>query len=165
MNMKKKVVYLLPLIAILMAAALPYVASAEIHSNVWNPSIILGGPLISCTGAGATGGTDNKNCADLCDLVSTAANVIYFGIGVVIWIIAPIMIAWSGISLILSQGNPEGITTARHRAERVAIGLLIVLCSYLIVYTFVKVFDLIDIGGFGAPACSVEPPSGGEQFN
>ncbi|MGC9968219.1 MAG: hypothetical protein ABSC29_00590 [Minisyncoccia bacterium] len=160
----KKIAYLLPLVVILMATALPYVASAAIHSNVWSPSI-LGGPLISCTGAGTGGGTDTKNCEDLCDLVSTAANVIYFGIGVVIWIIAPIMIAWSGISLILSQGNPQGISAARDRATRVVIGLLIVLCAYLIISVFVNVLKVTDIGGFGGPACSVERPQSSQGDN
>lgn len=153
--MKKNAAYLFPLVLIIMATAMPYVASATINSNVWDIKT-LQGPLISCTGANTPGGTDNKNCQDLCDLVETSANVIYFGIAVVIWIIAPIMIAWVGISLIFSRGNPGAITAARDRATRVVVGLLIVLCAYLIVSTFVSVLKIGGIGGFSNPTCTIQ---------
>ncbi|MGC9598851.1 MAG: hypothetical protein ABSE18_00485 [Minisyncoccia bacterium] len=146
--MKMKLVGALALFAIMA----PYLAFAAINSNVWSPAI-LKGPLVTCTGAGG-GGT--SSCSNLCDLVSTAANVIYFGIGVVIWIIAPIMIAWSGIRLLISRGSPEKTSEARKMITSVVIGLLIVLCAYIIVYTFVHVLGIIGIGGFGGPNCTVQ---------
>lgn len=152
--MKRKIGYVFPLLIILVLTALPYAASAAIRSNVWSIDI-LKGPLISCTGAGTPGGTDQKNCQSLCDLVSTVANVVYFGIGVVIWIVAPIMIAWSGILLMLSRGSTERASQARKMVTSVAIGLLIVLCAYLIVYTFVNVIGIAGIGGFTNPTCTI----------
>ncbi len=154
--MKTKLIGALALFAIIT----PYLAFAcNAHSTVWDPSI-LKGPLISCTGAGTAGGTDNANCHDLCDLVCTAGNVIYFGIGVVIWIIAPIMIAWSGIMLLISRGSPEKTSEARKMITSVVIGLFIVLCAYIIVYTFTHVLfsavGTVPIGGFGGPACTVQ---------
>ncbi len=149
--MKTKLVGALALFVIVT----PYLAFAAINSNVWSPTI-LKGPLISCTGAGTAGGTDTKNCQNLCDLVSTAANVIYFGIGVVIWIIAPIMIAWSGIRLLIARGRPEKISEAHKMITSVVWGLVIALCAYIIVYTFIHVLNITGIGGFGTSACSVQ---------
>ncbi len=154
MKTKTKAIYLFPLALIVMATAMPFVASAAIKSNVWSPDILTG-PLISCTGANTAGGTDSKNCQDLCDLVSTVANVIYFGIGVVIWIIAPIMIAWTGLSFMFGRGDPGAVTAARDRALRVVLGLFIVLCAYLIVFTFVKVLNIAGVGGFSNPTCTI----------
>jgi hypothetical protein len=34
------------------------------------------------------------------------------------------------------------------------IGLAIILCSYLIVYTVVSVLGISDVGGFGTAICS-----------
>jgi Type IV secretion system pilin len=151
--MSKKIIFAITLALVLS----PFLAFAcTMNSNVWNIAV-LKGPLISCTGAGPTGGTDNKNCSDVCDLVCTAGNVVYFGIGVVIWIVLPIVFAWSGILLIISTGNPEQIGKAKKMLTAAVIGLLIVICAYLIVYTFLHVLGLTNvIGGFGgSAACTV----------
>ena len=135
------------------AAASPFIASAAINYNVWNPSI-LQGPLITCTGTGG-GSSGLPACQSLCDLMSTAINVVYFLIGFVIWVITPILVAWSGALFMLSQGNPGRQSDARKMVTGVAIGLLIVLCAYLIVYTFVSVLGISGIGGFGTTACPI----------
>jgi len=162
MNIKivSKLFYILPLaIFALSSLAAPHVARADIHSNVWSIDI-LKGPLISCTGAGAEGGTDSKNCTNLCDLVSTAANLVYFGIGIVIWIVTPIMFAWSGMLFLISRGSTERTGQARKMITGTVIGLLIVLCAYLIVSIFISVLGgpILGIGGFGGPACTVLLP-------
>jgi hypothetical protein len=152
--MNRKYTYL---IFFLMLMLLPWLvfADCKANSNVWNISI-LKGPLITCTGAGATGGTDNTNCQSLCDLICTSANVVYFGIGVVIWIIAPIMFAWSGILFILARGSPDKTSQAKKMITATVIGLLIVICAYLIVYVFVKTLGITGIGGFGTPSCTIQ---------
>lgn len=154
MNRKAKLAYLLPIIVLVFAAyTLPLVASAmtaNTTNNVWDPTI-LKGPLVICTGDG-TGGFA---CQGLCDLIAQVAHVIYFFIAVVIWIITPIMVAWSGISLIMSTGNPEAMKTAKDRTTGVVLGLVIVLCAYLVISIFVRVLGISGIGGFGGPACSV----------
>ncbi len=132
---------------------LPYFTFAcEPRSDVWNPTI-LRGPLVSCTGTGEGG---MPACQNLCDLICTSANVVYFGIGVVIWIVVPFMFAWGGILFMFSQGNPSRIEAARKMLTGVVIGLAIVLCAYLIVFTFVRVMGISGIGGFGADACIVQ---------
>ena len=163
---KLKFAYALPLIAVMLPYVVFAAAQSSIHDNVWSINT-LKGPLVTCWGApvtytnntsgnGFTTSTNPNACHDVCDLVATTANVVYFGIGVVIWIIAPIMFAWSGISLMLSRGNPEAASGAKSRATRTVIGLLIVICAYIIVYTFVHVIGVAtSIGGFGADACTI----------
>lgn len=123
-------------------------------SNVWSIDI-LKGPLVSCVGATTSTLPIQQTCQSVCDLVCTSANVVYFGIGVVIWIALPIMFAWGGLLLILSRGNTEGTGKAKKMLTGTVIGLLIVLCAYLIVYTFVKVIGISGVGGFSEPACQI----------
>ena len=148
---------------LLAVAVMPSLAFAgTVKSNVWNISI-LNGPLVTCWGAPVltdTTGNETPNgnaCTSVCDLVDTVANVIYFGIGVVIWIITPIMFAISGIMFMISRGNPEGTSQAKKMITGTVIGLLVVICAYIIVYTFVNVLGIAgSIGGFGGPACSLQ---------
>lgn len=152
------------ILTILMAPTLALAGTA--NSNVWSPSI-LKGPLITCTGDGGSGpGGGTQACTSLCDLVATTANVIYFFIGVVIWIVAPIMVAVSGILFMISRGNPGKLEAAKKTITTTIVGLLIVLSAYLIVYTFVAALNEIsggqtNIGGFtsGSPAACVPSPS------
>lgn len=154
-------------LGILLAAVLmpSFALAGTINSNVWSVSI-LKGPLVTCTGTGTeakilSDGTQipaSGPCLNLCDLVSTAANVVYFGIGVVIWIIMPILFAWSGILFMISGGSPERTGQAKKMITGTVIGLLIVLLAYVVIYTFVKVLGITGIGGFGGPACNVLPP-------
>ncbi|HEX4104550.1 MAG TPA: hypothetical protein VHZ04_03730 [Candidatus Paceibacterota bacterium] len=157
MSIYKKVLVAIPLIFLLAPALALAVTPGQPNYAVWNPSI-LAGPLVTCTGtggSGSSGGTSLPACTSLCDLLNTIANVIYFMIGVVIWILTPIFVAWAGIRFMLSRGNSEGISSARKMITGLVIGLLITLCAYLIVSVFVSVLNLGSyIGGFGTAICS-----------
>ena len=158
MSARAKFVYVVPVaLALIIAFVFPFVADAAttgVKSNVWDPRI-LGGPLVICTGDGV--GRDMVPCESLCDLVGQIAHVVYYFIAVVIWVIAPIMIAWTGLSLLMSQGSAEAMSHAKGRLGRVVIGLLIVLCGYLIIATFLNVFGITGVGGFGGTsACSIQ---------
>src|SRR5690242_8314340 len=100
---RQKVVLLIPLLFAVASPFVAFAASAPVRSNVWSISI-LKGSLVTCTGTGS--GTVKYACENLCDLISTVANVVYFFIGFVIWIVTPIMFAWSGILFMLARGNP-----------------------------------------------------------
>lgn len=136
-------------------------SSANIHSNVWSITT-LAGPLVTCVGAApAAGGTPTggvtQTCTSFCDLVATAANVVYFAITLVIWIIAPLMFLWAGILFMISTGSAERTGQARKMITGTVIGLLIVLCAYLIVTVFVGSLGTLStyIGGFGTAACQL----------
>lgn len=153
MGTKTKLAIVIPVLAMVVLPSIILVASAaSINNNVWDVTI-LKGPLVTCTGTGS-GGTNA--CTSLCDLTATIIHIIYFGIAVVIWIVTPVMIAWGGIRLMLTRGNPEGMSGAKKQITGTVIGLVIVLTAYLIVYTFVTVLGIAGVGGFSAAACSVQ---------
>src|ERR1700722_6279802 len=146
--------------------SMPYVAFADhnpIKSNVFDPTI-LQGPLVICTGVPTTGGPIQKTCNNLCDLVAEIANVIYFVIAVVIWIIMPILVCVGGIMIMLAGSNPEMIGRAKKTISGAIWGVVIVLCAWLIVYTFIAAFGNLGqyVGGFGQAACAVN--GGGVEY-
>lgn len=164
------------LVLILALVAMPYFVFANhnnINSNVFVPTI-LGGPLIVCTGY-PSGGTANNlteaagnsfpTCNNLCDLVAQIANVIYFAIAVVIWVITPILIAVGGIMIMLAGASPEMIGRGKKTITGAVWGVVIVLLAWLLVFTFVSAFGNLSkyIGGFpgGPAACSI---SGNTSF-
>lgn len=150
---------IISLILILIPVMIPATVFADanpIKSNVidpLSPQFALKGPLIVCVGASAsnTGGNTLPVCSNLCDLVAQIANVIYFTIAVVLWIIAPILIAIGGIMIMLGGANPGMIETGKKTITGAVWGIVIVLCAWLIVFTFVNAFGKLGqyIGGFG----------------
>ena len=67
-----------------------------------------------------------------------------------LFIIAPILFIIGGIMMIISSGNPEKIGTARKTMIGAVVGVVIVLCAYLIVNTVISVFHISGIAGFGS---------------
>lgn len=151
--MKKLIPVAVTLVLLGMPFASSLAATNPANMNVWNPAI-LKGPLITCTGTGAGG---FPPCQNLCDFVTTFINVVYYFIGVVLWVLTPIMFAWAGLSLALSQGSSEARSAAKNRMLRVVYGILITVCAYLIVATFVAVLNISGVGGFSNPTCVVLP--------
>ncbi len=58
-------------------------------------------PLLSC---GITGRTP---CTNLCQLISTFQNFVYFGLTFLLFAIAPVLIAWGGIQILIAGGSPS----------------------------------------------------------
>ncbi len=162
---------IISLVLILVPVATPaavFAASNPIKSNVFLPTI-LAGPLIVCVGASAsnTGSNSLPVCSNLCDLVAQIANIIYFTIAVVIWIIAPILIAVGGIMIMLGGANPGMIETGKKTITGAVWGIVIVLCAWLIVFTFVSAFGNLGqyIGGFGGTNGQAACTAQGSQNN
>ncbi len=163
--MKKTAIAILALI--ILSAALPsavFAANAGVNSKVFLPTI-LNGPLLICVGAvngpNAAAGAVSQTCSNLCDLVAQIANIIYYMIGVVIWIITPILVAVGGIMIMLGGTNPEMISRGKKTITGAVWGIVIVLLAWLIIFTFVSAFGKLGsyVGGFGGPngkaACSI----------
>ncbi len=153
---KKYIFYLLAAGVILFPSFVFAAAPSVFPTGFW-------GPLVSCTG---NGGGGLPSCASMCDLIQTFENVIYFGISVAIFIIAPILFAWGGIMYMISRGKPEGTGAAKKILTGALIGVLIVLGGWLIVNTFVGVLGISGIGGFGSGGtCTlqVSAPSSGSS--
>lgn len=152
---------------VILSAALPsavFAANAGVKSNVFLPTI-LNGPLLICVGApngqNTAPGAVSSVCSNLCDLVAQIANIIYYAIGVVIWIITPILVAVGGIMIMLGGANPEMVSRGKKTITGAVWGIAIVLLAWLIVYVFVGAMGNLSkyIGGFGGPngkaACSI----------
>ncbi len=144
--------WLLGVVVILaIAPALTFAAHNAPNTSVWNPTI-LAGPLTVCSGnysgsGGTTSGSYNGGsfgaippCQDLCDLVAEIIQIIYFIIGVGIWIIVPIMAAWGGIIIMISHGDPAKASEGRKALTGAVVGVVIMLCSWLIVSIFIHFF-------------------------
>lgn len=145
-------------LATLVAPSIASAYNAGVKSNVFNLDT-LRGPLLICSGSNTAGGL--PMCNDLCDLVAQIANIIYFMIAVIIWIVAPALVAASGIMFMIAGPNPDMIGRARKTLTGVVWGLAITLCAWLLVFTFVHAIGNLSqfVGGFGGPdgkaACSL----------
>lgn len=132
-----------------------FAAANPIKSNVFNPTI-LAGPLVLCTGTGSPATTIGgvavpaiPACSNLCDVVAQIAQVIYYAIAVVIWIITPILVAGGGIMIMLGGASPEMVGRGKKTITGAVWGVGIVLCAWLIVKTFISPVTGIGISGIG----------------
>ena len=140
------------------SVALPLVASAYTTPNLWPTGYWgqaqNGSPagLISCTGNYLSSNT-GPQCANLCDLINTFINIVYFLMSIAIFIITPIMFVWGGIMIMFAGANPGMLETGKKILTGTVIGLVIVLCSYLLISTILGVLGVTTIGGFGGATC------------
>ena len=78
-------------------------------------------------------------------------------IGVGIWIFIPILFAWGGIKFMLARGDPGKASEARKVLTGTLWGVIIMVCAWLIVSTFVHFFGLssaIPYFGTGGGICT-----------
>jgi hypothetical protein len=153
MNIKNNAAKLLFIIIVGSSVAFPFIASAYTTPTLWGNPPGFWGPLVSCTGnylpsSGAT------PCKSLCDLINTFINIVYFAMSVGIFIIAPISVVIGGVMIMLAGANPGMLETGKKVLTGAVIGIVIVLCSYLIVATALKVLGVTGVGGFGGAACT-----------
>jgi hypothetical protein len=140
--------------------ALPFVASAWTTPNIWGTPPGFWGPLVSCTGYYSSSVATFNNsgnlppCTSLCDLIDTAINVIYFGMTLALFVIAPVVIVIGAIMIMLGGANPEMLAKGKKAIVGAVIGIAIVLCAYLIVNTVITVLNISGIGGFGNNSCA-----------
>jgi hypothetical protein len=140
--------------------ALPYVVFAAhntLKTNVFDPTI-LAGPLLICTGVPTSGGPITNTCQNLCDLVAEIAQIIYFMIAVIIWIVTPILVAVGGIMIMFAGASPEMIGRGKKTITGAVWGVAIVLCAWVIVFTFISAFGNLSkyVGGFGGSNGQIE---------
>jgi hypothetical protein len=154
MLLKTNAAKLLFIIIISSSVAIPLFASAYTPPNIWPTG--FWGPLVSCTG-NYLASNSGAQCTSLCNLINTFVNIVYFAISIALFIIAPISIVVGGIMIMFAGANPGMLENGKKVLTGAVIGVVIVLCSYLIVATFLKIFSVTAIGGFGGAGCT--PPS------
>ena len=109
--------------------------------------------LLSCTGNYPIGGTASgassaPNCTDLGQLLQTFVNVIYLAMSISLFIIAPILFLVGAIMIMMAGANPNMLTKGKQTLVGVVVGVIIVLCAYLIVNTVISIFGITGITGF-----------------
>ena len=147
--MKNRTIGIIGLVFSLTLIGVPLFASAVQAPNIWPGG--FWGPLLSCTGDYTqTSGT----CHDLCDLMQTVVNVIYFAISIAVFVITPILFGIGAIMIMVAGANPGMLERGKKTLTGTIIGLAIILCSYLIISVFITALHITGIGGFGGPTCS-----------
>jgi len=103
----------------LLVLLLPLAASAQVSLPYFggNP------PFVSCSGTSCT----------TCDIFETGQRVIYFGMTMILFVLAPIMIVIGGMMMLIAGGSEERFSSGRRMATGAVIGILIALCAFLIV--------------------------------
>ena len=134
------------IIFILIAASVPFAAFADTPFSFWAPA-----GLVSCSGL---------SCTSLCDLIHTAAHVIYFGLTLGVFVFAPIMFAWGGITMMVAGASAEKRGSGKKMLVGTVIGIIIMLAAFLIVKTLITVLGASGaIPGFsgsgGSISCTV----------
>lgn len=131
------------------------------------------GPIVWCVGStnpsanpsvSPTPGTAGKTpptCNNLCDLIGVFINVVYLLLSIAIFVIAPISVVAGGVMLMMAGANPEMLGRGKKVLTGAVIGLVIVLCSYLIVNTVLWALSITSVGGFNGNSftCSVSGTS------
>jgi hypothetical protein len=129
-------------IAIMPLAAMATTAPVTpvVAPNIWGmpPGWWAPNGIVSCTGNYLTGAI--KSCTNLGDLAQTFINVIYLGM--------PILFLVGAIMLITAGASPDMITKGRQTMVGTAIGIVIILCSYLIISIVITVFNIKGLTGF-----------------
>jgi len=87
------------------------------------PGLTFAG-LVPCSGTDCTS----------CDLIVLAQNIFRFVLEISFAIIA-LFVVIGGIKLLLAAGNPGNIKSAKDMIQGAIVGLIIILCSWLIVNT------------------------------
>ena len=143
--MAKRTGALIVLVSLIVILGVPLFARADNATGI--PYWATGG-LISCTGnymnaspTGPYGAGSNPPCRSVCDLIQTFVNIIYFAITICLFVLSPIFFAVGGIMMMVSGANPEMLSKGKSVLLSTVIGIAVVLCSYMLVFTFVGIFN------------------------
>lgn len=78
---------------------------------------------------------DGEICDNLCQLLELLNNLLFFGLTILLYVIAPIRFIIGGF-LIMTGGTSEGLSRGKKMITGTAIGILIALGGFVIVATF-----------------------------
>jgi hypothetical protein len=85
------------------------------------------------------GAGSKRVCSDWCDIIATAQRVLYFGMTLVAFVLAPILLIIGGLMVLLAGGSSERVGAGRGLLTRTVIGIAMALGAFLIVTTFLWV--------------------------
>lgn len=147
------------LLILLIALALPAPLFARVCAEPEFGPTGLGCSILPCSGFGFLNfGGSLPKCTNLCQLVKLGQNVAYYGMNLVVFVLAPLVMGWGALLIIIGRssleeigGSSANITRGKGVLMSGVIGVLIALGSFLILNTF---FFVLGIGGLGGPGSS-----------
>lgn len=102
------------------------------------------GPLTSCVGsASSTPGGTLPVCTSVCDILHTFQHFVYFGMSLVLFALAPILIIWGGFLILTAGASSENLNKGKSVLKGTVIGVLIALGAWLIINTFLWVLGIV----------------------
>ena len=141
--MKKKIYFSLAIFALITLSSPTLVHGEESPGfPYWGTSP----PLLPC---GTPGGPDCKDIG-ICGIFVLFQRLIYFGITLVFFAIAPVLFLWGGVMLLVSAGSPQKISSGKKILTGTIFGIGIALGSFIIVNTFFWAMGVV----FNAPQSS-----------
>ncbi|RJQ34699.1 hypothetical protein C4568_02125 [Candidatus Parcubacteria bacterium] len=94
----------------------------------------------------ACAGPDAATKCNLCQLTQLARNLLNFAIFLAI-VISAVLFAWAGMRYMTAQGDPGTIKVARQTLLNVFLGLLLILCAWLVINTLMGFMVKTDFKG------------------
>lgn len=91
-------------------------------------------------------GPDAATKCTLCSLTQLARNLLNFAIFLAI-VMSAVLFAWAGIRYLTAQGNAGVAAAARKTLVNVFLGLLLILCAWLLVNTLMSIMVRKDFSG------------------
>ncbi|MBU1255849.1 hypothetical protein KKE74_00955 [Patescibacteria group bacterium] len=119
------------------------IISSLLLIGLFSVNLALAGGLVPC------GGQGEKEC-NLCHIWQLADNILDFVTLQLVFPIAALLFVAAGVVFLISGGSEEKVTLARTIFTNTVIGLMIVLCSWLLIDTLVST-----IAGSGTEAGGV----------
>ena len=92
----------------------------------------------------------------LCDLVHTFVHIVYFGVTIAVFLVAPVLFAWGGIMIMLAGGNPGKLGEGKKILTGTIIGIVITVGALLIVRAFVAAIGVTNSISFSLN-CDIPP--------
>ena len=113
------------------------------------------GPILSCSGDYAD--PSKVHCTSVCDIIKTTSQGTAFATSLLVFIAAPILFLIGGGILLVSAGSPEMITLGRRFLTGTAVGILLVLLSWVIVASILFLIANPATGGVSWPDIVCDP--------
>lgn len=140
----KKAISPSALLVIVLFASMPLSAQAQCPGfPYWGGA---GCPIVPCAGFYKVSddpvidftplGGGIESCVNLCQLLTFVQRIIYFGMSLAVFVLAPIFISWGGVMIMIARGTPSGLERGKKILFSAIIGLLLALGAFLIVNTF-----------------------------
>ncbi|MDR3582088.1 MAG: hypothetical protein P4L67_02315 [Candidatus Pacebacteria bacterium] len=151
MRSLKILLVLVPLGMVLMPLAVSAATISPVTApNIWGvpPGYWAPNGIVSCSGNYLS--QPSNPCTGLGDLLQTFVNVIYLVMSIALFILAPILFLVGAIMLMMGGANPAMLTKGRQTMIGVVVGIVIVLCAYLIVSTVISVLHISGITEFSS---------------